>query len=211
MRRRILIADDHPLVREALRMAIAMKFPDLIVQESTAIGPAEQIAKAHDDFALVLLDYQLPDSDGFSGFFRLQHILGRVPIAIVSAHDDDRIVNAARAVGAAGFLSKSKPLDEIASGIEALIGGRIVFPPMAEIPNEWRDMQHRLESLSPSQRRVVALLAGGYLNKQIAAELAVSEATVKAHLTAIFRKLGVHNRLQAILAIKPLLAPDTDA
>lgn len=192
-------------------MAIAMKFPNLIVQESTAVGPAEQIARAHDDFALVLLDYQLPDSDGFSGFFRLQHILSRVPIAIVSAHDDHRIVSAARAVGAAGFLSKSKPLDEIASGIEALIGGRIVFPPMAEVPNEWRDMQHRLESLSPSQQRVVALLAGGYLNKQIAAELAVSEATVKAHLTAIFRKLGVHNRLQAILAIKPLLAPDTNA
>jgi DNA-binding NarL/FixJ family response regulator len=211
MRRRVLIADDHPLVRDALRMAVMARFPSFVVEEAVAIEPAEQIVKRHNDFALLLLDYQLPDSSGFSGFFRLQHLLGPVPIAIVSAFDDDRLVDAAKAIGAAGFLSKSKPLDEIAGGIERLVAGQTVFPPVKEQASDLREMSERLESLSKAQKRVIALLVSGHLNKQIAGDLDVSEATVKAHLTAIFRKLGVNNRLQAILAVKPLLAPETDA
>lgn len=211
MRRRVLIADDHPLVRDALRLATRSRFPNFVIEEAVAVEPAERIVQLHADFALVLLDYQLPDSAGFSGFFRLQHALGNVPIAIVSAFDDARIVGAARAVGAAGFLSKSQPLDEIAEGIAQLVAGRTVFPPVAEADAGLRRMRDRLESLSPAQKRVLALLVSGHLNKQIAADLDLTEATVKAHLTAIFRKLGVANRLQAILAVKPLLAPEIDS
>lgn len=210
MRRRVLIADDHPLVRDALRMAIMAKFPSLVVDDAIAIEPALRLVRAHRDIALLLLDYQLPDSEGFSGFFRLQHELGDVPIAIISAFDDSRIVSAARAVGAAGFLSKSQPLDEIAAGIERLLAGQTVFPPAKGIPDDLHQMSARLETLSSAQKRVMAALVSGHLNKQIAADLEISEATVKAHLTAIFRKLRVPNRLQAILAVKPLLAPDAD-
>lgn len=210
MRRRVLIADDHPLVRDALRLAIRSRFPNFVIEEAVAVEPAARIAEAHSDFALLLLDYQLPDSDGFSGFFRLQHILGGVPIAIVSAFDDNRIVTAARAVGAAGFLSKSQPLDEIAEGITQLVAGRTVFPPAGEETDGLRQMRDRLDSLSPAQKRVLAMLVSGHLNKQIAHDLDLTEATIKAHLTAIFRKLGVANRLQAILAVKPLLAPEID-
>lgn len=192
-------------------MAIMSQLPNLVVEEAVAIEPAERIAKAHDDIALLLLDYQLPDSQGFSGFFRLQHALGDVPIAIVSAFDEPRIVNAARAVGAAGFISKSRPLDEIAGAVKALVAGQTVFPKVADLPAEVTAMREKLNSLSSAQKRVAAALVRGDLNKQIAADLDVTEATVKAHLTAIFRKLGVSNRLQTILALKPLLAPEDEA
>lgn len=191
-------------------MAIMSQLPHLAVEEAVAIEPAERIAKSHDDIALLLLDYQLPDSQGFSGFFRLQHALGDVPIAIVSAFDEPRIVNAARAVGAAGFISKSRPLDEIASAVKALVAGQTVFPKGADLPVEVTAMREKLNSLSSAQKRVAAALVRGDLNKQIAADLDVTEATVKAHLTAIFRKLGVSNRLQTILALKPLLAPENE-
>jgi DNA-binding NarL/FixJ family response regulator len=210
MRRRVLIADDHPLVRDALRLAIMTKLPSFVVDEAIAIEPAERIARDHRDIALLLLDYQLPDSDGFSGFFRLQHALGDVPIAIISAFDDSRIVNAARAVGAAGFISKSLPLDEIARAIEKLLAGQKVFPKDENQGSDLQAISTRLETLSSAQKRVMAALVRGHLNKQIAADLDLTEATVKAHLTAIFRKLGVPNRLQAILAVKPLLAPEID-
>ncbi len=191
-------------------MAIMSQFPHLIVEEAIAIEPAEKIAQARQDIALLLLDYQLPDSDGFSGFFRLQHVLGNVPIALISAFDEPRIVNAAKAVGAAGFISKSLPLDEIASSIGKLLLGQTVFPRTPEIPDALRDMGTRLETLSSAQKRVIAALVRGHLNKQIAADLDITEATVKAHLTAIFRKLGVANRLQAILAVQPLLDPESE-
>jgi DNA-binding NarL/FixJ family response regulator len=210
MRRRVLIADDHPLVRDAVRMAVMSQLPHLIVDEAVAIEPAERIIQAHQDIALLLLDYQLPDSEGFSGFFRLQHLLGNVPIAIISAYDEPRIVNAARAVGAAGFISKSLPLDEIAGAIGKLIAGQAFFPTTGGVPDALREMSDRLETLSSAQKRVLSSLVGGHLNKQIAADLDLTEATIKAHLTAIFRKLGVSNRLQAILAVQPLLAPDNE-
>lgn len=192
-------------------MAILSQLPQFVIEEAIAVEPAERIARTHHDIALLLLDYQLPDSQGFSGFFRLQHALGDVPIAIVSAFDEPRIVNAARAVGAAGFIPKSRPLDEIAEAIKKLIAGQTVFPSVTEMPEEMREMRQRLDTLSSAQKRVAAALVRGELNKQIAHELDLTEATIKAHLTAIFRKLGVGNRVQAILALKPLLAPEGEA
>lgn len=211
MRRRVLIADDHPMVRDAVRMAVTSQLPHLVVEEATEIESAERIAQARQDIALLLLDYQLPDADGFSGFFRLQHVLGNVPIAIISAFDEPKIINAAKAVGAAGFISKSQPLDQIAMAIGTLVTGGVVFPPVPAAPDALRDMGARMETLSSAQKRVLAALVRGDLNKQIAADLELTEATIKAHLTAIFRKLGVSNRLQAILSVKPLLDPESEA
>jgi len=210
MRRRVVIADDHPLVRDAVRMAVMSQLPHLVVEEATEIESAERIAQARQDIALLLLDYQLPDAEGFSGFFRLQHVLGNVPIAIISAFDEPRIINAAKAVGAAGFISKSQPLDQIAMAIGKLVIGGTVFPAAPQVPDALRDMGARMETLSSAQKRVLAALVRGDLNKQIAADLELTEATIKAHLTAIFRKLGVTNRLQAILSVKPLLDPESE-
>jgi DNA-binding NarL/FixJ family response regulator len=154
---------------------------------------------------LVLLDYRLPDSDGYSGFFRLQYLLGTVPIAIISGFGDPQIVEAARVLGARGFLSKTQPLDVLADMVDQMLRGERVFPAAERSCHEIEVARGRLESLSSAQRRVLLALARGHLNKQIAQELDVSEATIKAHLTAIFRKLGVLNRTQAVLTIQPLL------
>ncbi|MCE7796647.1 response regulator transcription factor [Sphingobium sufflavum] len=201
---RILLADDHPLVREGLAMAIRSRHPDIILDFADSIAAAEVLARTHQGYALMLLDYRLPDADGFSGLFRMQHALGHTPIAVVSAYDEPQIVTAARAIGAAGFLSKSQPFDALAQSIDELLHGRTVFPPVSEDVPGLSDLRDRLKSLTTAQMRVLTALVKGHLNKQIAGDLDLSEATVKAHMTAIFRKLGVSNRVQAVLAVGPL-------
>ena len=161
----------------------------------------------HGSYRLLLLDYDLPDANGFNGFFQLQHLLSRTPIAILSAHDSAHMVSTAQAVGATAFLSKRQPLETTIAGIEILLNGGRVFPPAGTADQTVDLLRRRLESLSGAQRRVLLALASGDLNKQIAADLGVSEATIKAHLSAIFRKLGVTNRTQAILMMRPLLQP----
>lgn len=204
---RILIADDHPLIQEGIQLAISARHPGTAVDVAGTIEEAEALIEQHRRYRLLLLDYELPDSNGFGGFFRLQHLLGRTPIAIISSHDGEQMVATAQAVGASGFLSKRQPLETTIAAIEMILNGGRVFPPSVG-PDAQADMlRKRLDSLSGAQRRVLLALAGGDLNKQIAADLGVSEATVKAHLSAIFRKLGVINRTQAILMMRPLLQP----
>jgi len=207
---RLLVADDHPLIREGLQLAVRARLPGHVVDTAESVDRAEKLAQQHRHYDLVLLDYQLPDALGFSGFFRLQHVLGSVPIAIISAHGSAHLIAAAKAVGAAGFLSKAQPFDELADSIVQLLQGKTAFPRDTRIDG-FAELKDRLDTLSPAQKRVLAALVRGHLNKQIAGDLDVSEATVKAHLTAIFRKLGVHNRVQAILIAKPLLDPDGEA
>lgn len=202
---RILIADDHPLIGDALHLAIQARHPAFAIDVVSSVADAEAACRDPRGLKLVLLDYRLPDSDGFSGFFRLQYLLHEVPIAIISGFGDAQIVEAARVLGAQGFLPKTQPLDKLADMVDRMLGGERVFPPPIEGAHEIEAARNRLETLSSAQRRVLLALARGHLNKQIAQELDVSEATIKAHLTAIFRKLGVLNRTQAVLSIQPLL------
>ena len=204
-RARILIADDHPLIGDALRLAIQTRHPDIGVDVVCSITAAEALCRDTAGLKLVLLDYRLPDTDGFSGFFRLQYLLADVPIAMISGFGDAQIVEAARVLGAQGFLAKTQPLDRLADQVDRMLRGERVFPPPMQGAHEIEAARARLETLSTAQRRVLLALARGHLNKQIAQELDVSEATIKAHLTAIFRKLGVLNRTQAVLSIQPLL------
>ncbi|HLZ79463.1 MAG TPA: response regulator transcription factor, partial [Sphingomonas sp.] len=149
----------------------------------------------------------LPDAVGFSGFLRVQHALGDVPIVIISARQQPELVEAARALGAAGYLSKAQPLDETLASLRSALAGRTVFPSDSRSGHaDASAARKRIAELSSAQLRVLMALADGRLNKQIAGELGVTEATIKAHMTAIFRKLGVTNRTQAILAMQPLLA-----
>jgi DNA-binding NarL/FixJ family response regulator len=200
--RRLLVADDHPLISNGIQLAVHARIPNVTIDTATSIAGARALIAAHGRYDLVLLDFRLPDAHGFSGFFELQHDLGDRPIAIISASDDAAIIAAARAVGAAGFLSKAASLEGLVGAIATLLEGATVFPPDGS--GALDDLRARLGTLSAAQRRVLAALVGGRLNKQIAGDLAVTEATVKAHLTAIFRKIGVQNRLQAILMMQPL-------
>ena len=204
---RLLLADDHPLVREGLALAARVAMPELIIDSVGTIGEAEAAIARHRGYKLAVLDLMLPDAVGFSGFLRVQHALGDVPIVIISARQQPELVEAARALGAAGYLSKAQPLDETLASLRAVLAGRTVFP--SDKGSGHADAaaaRKRIAELSSAQLRVLMALADGRLNKQIAGELGVTEATVKAHMTAIFRKLGVTNRTQAILAMQPLLA-----
>ena len=208
MKRRILIADDHPLVGDVIRAAMQHHLPNVVLEATDTVDSAVHAAQRRMDIALVLLDYELPDSDGFSGFFRMQHVLGNVPIAFISAHDQPRVVAAAKAIGAAGFLSKILELDEITAAIGDLVAGRPRFPPGTEVPAELEAISARLATLTSAQKRVLAAMVTGHLNKEIAADLEIAEATVKTHLSVIFRKLGAANRMQAVFAVKALLDPE---
>lgn len=205
---RILVADDHPLIQEGIQLSMGTRHPGLAVDSAGTIAEAEAMIQTHGSYRLLLLDYELPDANGFGGFFRMQHLLGRTPIAIISAHDGEQMVSTAQAVGAAGFLSKRQPLSATLASIEIILNGGRVFPPAVGPGVEVDQLRKKFDSLSGAQRRVLLALASGDLNKQIAADLGVSEATIKAHLSAIFRKLGVTNRTQAILAMRPLLKPE---
>jgi DNA-binding NarL/FixJ family response regulator len=204
---RILIADDHPLMREGIRLALRAGHPDYEIDVAESIAEAKRMIEAHRDYGLLILDYELPDSNGMGGFLQLQQLLGDVPIAIVSAHEGHSISSAAQAAGAAGFLSKRQPLDVTVAAIGTILKGGSVYPADTGADDAMKMLRKRLDSLSPAQRRVLLALANGDLNKQIAGDLDVSEATIKAHLSAIFRKLGVNNRTQAILMMRPLTEP----
>lgn len=206
--RRLLIADDHPLIREGVATALAARIPDAVVDRAASVAEAEQFVRQGGRYDLVLLDYQLPDAKGFSGLFRLQGLLGRTAIAVISGNDGPTLIEAARAIGAAGFLSKSQPLEHLVGAIEHLLRGEQVFPAVPAPDAAISDLRAKMGSLSPAQMRVLLALATGRLNKQIADDLGLSEQTVKAHLSAIFRKLGTTNRLQTMLAVRPLLVPE---
>ena len=194
-------------MQEGIQLAIGARHAGTAVDVAGTIAEAEALIAQNGQYRLLLLDYELPDANGFNGFFRLQHLLGRTPIAIVSSHDNEQMVATAQAVGASGFLSKRQPLETIIAAIEMILNGGRVFPPSPGPSAEADTLKKKLNSLSGAQRRVLLALASGDLNKQIAADLGVSEATIKAHLSAIFRKLGVTNRTQAILMMRPLLNP----
>lgn len=204
--KRILIADDHPLSREGLALAVRHAIPGVVVITAGTIAEAEAAMGQRGGFELVLLDLMLPDTHGFSGLVRLQFRMPDVPIVVITAQDDPALAAVARDLGAAGFLPKSAPLDEIAQGLGRIVEGEAVFRAAAGgATAEAKAMRERIALLSEAQRRVLFALARGCANKQIAYDLAITEATVKAHLTAIFRRLGVTNRMQAMLVLQPLL------
>lgn len=201
---RILIADDHPLTREGLSLAARAAIPGATVVGAGTIAEAAAAMATKPAFRLILLDFLLPDAHGYSGLLRLQYLDPSVPIVVVTAREDPALVEAAKALGAAGYLFKSVPLDEVAAVLRRIVAGGTHFPATATASPTIVAARARIAELSPAQHAVLLALADGRSNKQIARDLSIAEATVKAHLTAIFRKLGVANRTQALLAVQPL-------
>jgi DNA-binding NarL/FixJ family response regulator len=199
----ILIADDHPLTAEGLAMAARLAVPGAAIHFAGTIAEAEQRIAGHHGYGLILLDLMLPDATGFSGLLRLQFADRDARIAIITARHEASLAAQARELGAVAFLHKSEPVDALAGKIRQIAAGGMVFPP--NLPPARGAMRDRVAALSEAQRRVLFALADGRSNKQLAHDLGISEATVKAHMTAIFRGLGVHNRAQALIALQPLL------
>jgi DNA-binding NarL/FixJ family response regulator len=210
----LLIADDHPLFREALRGAVARVLPDAQLREADSVEALYSLVEAEPDADLLLLDLNMPGAQGFSALVHLRALHPQLPIVVVSAREDPATMRRALDHGALGFIPKS--VDAVTLGdalTHVLEGGRWAPVAAQSAPAasaEEHDAAQRLRELTPQQFRVLQMLGTGLLNKQIAFELGVSEATVKAHMTAILRKLGASNRTQAVLiAGKLALDPES--
>ncbi|WP_295172771.1 response regulator transcription factor [uncultured Brevundimonas sp.] len=197
---RIVVADDHPLFRAALRSAVDKAAPGADVVECASLAEA-RAAMVAGPVDLLLLDLKLSDSEGMAGLAAVRAEQPAVPVAVVSASEDAPVVRHALGLGAAGFIPKSSSLPQMVEAIAAILAGDSWAP---DVPEADDDLAGRVASLTPSQLRILEGLKAGRLNKQIAFDLGVSEATIKAHLTSVFRKLGVHNRTQAVILAKSL-------
>ncbi|GGA80198.1 DNA-binding response regulator [Arenimonas soli] len=199
----ILVADDHPLFREALKGAVSRLLPGAHLVESDSADALFASAEAHPDADLVLLDLNMPGAHGFSALVHLRAVQPQLPVIVVSAREEAGVVRRALDHGAAGFIPKSSDPGTIRDAIAAVLDGGHWAPQQAEhaegLAPEEAQIAARLQELTPQQFRVLGMLGSGLLNKQIAHALGVSEATVKAHMTAILRKLGASNRTQAVL------------
>jgi DNA-binding NarL/FixJ family response regulator len=211
MRNQFVIVDDHPLYREALKGAIAAAFLDSEFFEADSVAGLLDVLDAHPQADLLLLDLNLPGAHGFSALAHLRGSHPQLPVIVISATDDPRTVHRAIAFGAQGFVSKSADAKTIGRHVQAIMRGELVTPAGLDADAQGLDVEaleaaQRLAQLTPQQFRVFGMLCSGRLNKQIAHDLKIMEATVKAHMTVILRKLGAANRTQAVLIASRMAA-----
>jgi DNA-binding NarL/FixJ family response regulator len=202
---RFIIVDDHPLFRGALSQALGDAFAKAEVLEAGSLDElTDQLANAS-EVDLILLDLAMPGVHGVSGLLYLRAQHPEIPVAVVSASDDLGTIRQCLDCGASGFIPKSQPVDRIRDAIRKILQGEVWLPAdvdLASIPaGETAELVSRMSTLTPQQVRVLMMLGEGLLNKQIAFKLGVSEATIKAHVSAILQKLGVDSRTQAVIAI----------
>ena len=201
---KIIIADDHPLFRNALVQALQTEMKDAQFYEAASITDLEKTLAEQPDADLLLMDLHMPGANGFVGLSHVIQRYSQLPVVMISANEDTAIAAKARQYGALGFVPKSASISSMTQAIENVLMGDESFPEklndfeMSE-DQELDQLVKKVAELTPKQLEVFNLLADGLLNKQVAFEQKVTEATVKAHVTAIMRKLGVNNRTQVIL------------
>ncbi|RDE08915.1 response regulator [Pelagibacterium lacus] len=202
MSHRIIIVDDHPLFRAALRQTLEAAYGDMVFGEAGDIEGLSAALEQNRDCDLVLLDLNMPGVRGFSGLLLLRAQFPDIPVMIVSAVEDVSVIRRCFDLGASGFLSKSESAARIRESIETILGGGLWLPEGITLDgdDEQTEALARLATLTPQQIRVLMMLSDGLMNKQIAYELSISEATVKAHVSAILQKLNVDSRTQAVIA-----------
>ncbi|MAN78733.1 MAG: DNA-binding response regulator [Rhizobiales bacterium] len=202
MSHRIIIVDDHPLFRAALRQTLEGRDSGMAFEEAGDIEGLSTALEANRDCDLVLLDLNMPGVRGFSGLLLLRAQFPEVPVMIVSAVEDTAVIRRCFDLGASGFLSKSESAARIRESIDTILAGGLWVPEGVSLDgqDEQTEVLARLTTLTPQQIRVLMMLSDGLMNKQIAYELSISEATVKAHVSAILQKLNVDSRTQAVIA-----------
>ena len=200
----LVIADDHPLFRDALRQAVASVVASAKIDEAGSFEELTALLDLDSDVDLVLLDLTMPGISGFSGLIYLRAQFPAIPVVIVSASDDGGTIRQSLDFGASGFIPKRFGVDTLRDAITKVLGGDVWVPADTDLSSatdpELVRLRDRLVTLTPQQVRVLMMLSEGLLNKQIAYELGVSEATIKAHVSAILQKLGVESRTQAVIA-----------
>lgn len=205
----ILIADDHPLFRDALKLAVQRVDPLACVAEAASLSEAIKVLRDIGGVDLILLDLGMADTEGFAGLAQLHAERPSTPILVVSGADAGSAARGARDFGAVGFTHKSASLDAIAQAVRRALSGETAWPDGPDLdPDQDVDgMARRIATLTPAQLKVLIGILSGQLNKQIAYDMGISEATVKAHVTVVMRKLAVRNRTQAALAARALAMP----
>ncbi len=204
---RFLIVDDHPLFREALTSALRLVDVEADIYEATSIEGALDVLDAHDDFELALLDLSLPGTTGFSGLIRLRTARPKLPILVVSGHEEPAMVREALSLGIAGYVPKSTSKKRLAEAVAKALAGDVYEPELPGSagvearPSEENSILRRLRDLTPQQLAVLELVREGRQNKAIAYELKLAETTVKAHVSEVLRKLGVVSRTQAVIEV----------
>jgi DNA-binding NarL/FixJ family response regulator len=212
----VIVADDHPLFRTAIKQALAEQDGATKFLEASSFESLQSLVDEQREVDLVLLDLHMPGVSGFAGLVYLCKRYPSVPVVIISANEDPLVIRRALEHGAAGFIPKSSSMDVIKEAIAAVLMGEIWSPPQAQSTAGGRsasevELAERMAQLTPQQYKVLMMMSQGLLNKQIGYELEVSEATVKAHVTAIMSKLGVNNRTQAVLAAQRLSVNDPNS
>lgn len=208
---RLIIVDDHPLFRGALNSALSNGDASF---EVTEVGSLDELTSAlaeRTDYDLILLDLTMPGVQGFSGLLYLRAQHPEIPVMIVSARDETAVIERAIEFGASGFVPKSQPIDVIRQAVHSVLSGDVWVPPDLEgvgSDEQTANLVRRMSTLTPQQIRVLMMLGEGLLNKQIAYKLGVSEATIKAHVSAILQKLGVDSRTQAVIAVNRISSED---
>jgi DNA-binding NarL/FixJ family response regulator len=204
----IVIVDDHPLFRGALNQALSAAFESVKILEAGSLDELTAKLASEPEVDLVLLDLTMPGVQGFSGLLLLRAQHPEIPVVIVSASEDPVTIRRAIEFGASGYVPKSLPADRIRAAVRKVLDGEVWTPPDVSLDRNGdtatSEVVARLASLTPQQVRVLMMLGQGLLNKQIAYKLNVSEATIKAHVSAILQKLDVDSRTQAVIAINKL-------
>jgi len=199
-----LIADDHPMVRDALASALGQAFAGAGIAMAGTLAQVQSVLERQPETDALLLDLDMPGMEGLTGLALLRSDHPTVPIIVVSAARDAAVVRHAYEFGASAYIDKSASLEQIAKTVQAVLDGEVFAPPEAPPDNSFAQ---RAAQLTPQQWRVLALMVQGDQNKQIAHKLGVGEATVKAHVTVILRKLGVRSRTQAVIEARGLALP----
>ena len=203
-----IVADDHPLFRGAIKETLRSIDEKVVILEAGDFEAAKKLVADTPDIDLVLLDLTMPGTSGLSGLVTLRAMQAAVPVVIVSASDDPATIRRALELGASGYIKKSSGIDEIRDAVNTVLAGGISAPRNIDLGPESdpdvKDLIQRIQTLTPQQARVRGMLAEGVLNKQIAYELGVSEATIKAHVSAVLQKLDVDSRTQAVIRLGKL-------
>lgn len=204
----IIIADDHPLFRTALKSTLLAHMPSASIIEAEDLVSLQSSVELNSDTDLILLDLHMPGAAGFSSLIFLNANYPYIPVIVISAHEESEIIRRALDHGASGFLPKSSSADDIYQAIDQVLEGGVWIPEyVSDQPGaaeDEMDAADAIASLTPKQFRVATMVSQGLLNKQIAFELNVTESTVKAHMTEIFKKLGMNSRTQVVMAFGQL-------
>jgi DNA-binding NarL/FixJ family response regulator len=206
---RFHVADDHPLFRNALLEVIKQNYPDAVVGQSMDLDGAIRDLEQNNETDLLLLDLHMPGSQDLFGLITVREKFSDIPVAIISADEDSGTISRAMGHGASGYIPKSCSPQVIHQAVTAILNGDRWVPDdyrnsLTPVTAEEKDLAAKIATLTPQQYRVLCYLREGWLNKQIGYELGVTEATIKAHITAIFRKLGTSNRTQAVIMLSKM-------